>query len=172
MRALIFAVLFATAAPAAAQTDADLTRASRMLAADWRPFQTPAHGGSVEAGFSAACEGTLEEMTWLDGRLPETMTASALRAIRTQRGLILVPTEENPATFFLFAAVDMQGLTSGLATIRVTNPALGHVDLIDAGGAQLALQLGTADGHALLRIFRTENEAPLLFVACASTAGR
>jgi hypothetical protein len=172
MRVLLIAALCFCAASAAARADPaeDLARASHMLAANWRPFQSAARGGSAEAAFSAACAGVLDEMTWLDGRLPETMNPEALRTIRTPHGLVLIPTDENPATFFLFAATDMQGLTSGLATIRVVNAALGHVDLADAGGTQLALQLGTAGRHALLRIFREENEAPLLFVACASTS--
>lgn len=172
MHALFTALVFLVAAPAAAHADPaeDLARASRMLAANWRPFQAPTNGGSAEAALSRSCEGTLDEMTWLDGRLPEDMSPEALAAIRTPHGLILIPTEENPATFFLFAAADMHGVTSGLATIRVANAALGHVDLADAGGTQLALQLGTASGHALLRVFREEDEEPVLFVACASTA--
>jgi hypothetical protein len=171
MRALLAAILILCAAPSAAQADPaeDLARASRMLAANWRPFQNPTNGGSAEAAFSRACEGTLDELTWLDGRLPETMSPEALRAIRTPHGLILIPTQENPATFFLFAATSMPGLTSGLATIRVANASLGHVDLVDAAETQLALQLGTAGGHALLRVFGDENQEPLLFVACAST---
>jgi hypothetical protein len=141
------------------------------LAANWRAFQAPATGGSTDAALARACEGALDELTWLDGSLPETMTPDVLRSIRTPHGLILVPTDENPATIFLFAAADMPGLTSGLATIRVVNAALGHVDLIDAGGTQLALQLGTASGHALLRIFGEEDQEPLLFVSCGSVVG-
>ena len=171
MRALLFAALLACATPAAAQTDADLASASRMMAANWRPFQPPPRGGSVDAAFSQACAGALDEMAWLDGRLPEEITPEALSVIRTERGLILVPTEESPATFFLFAAANMPGLTSGLATIRVANARQGHVDLIDAAGTQLALQLGTSNGHALMLIFGNEDQEPLQFVACASTAG-
>lgn len=170
MRALLFAALFALAAPTTAHADDDLSQASEMMAANWRPFQSPTNGGSADAAYSQACAGALDEMTWLDGQLPETITPAALGAIRTPRGLILVPTDEDPATFFLFAAANMPGLTSGLATIRVANARQGHVDLIDAAGTQLALQLGTAGGHALMLIFGNEDQEPLQFVACASTA--
>jgi hypothetical protein len=170
MRALLAAIVL-SCMPASALADAseDLARASRMLAANWRPFQAPARGGAAEAAFSSACDGALAEMTWLDGRLPEDMTPAALGAIRTSRGLILIPTEENPATFFLFASPEMQGLTSGLATIRVVNAAEGRLNLADVGGALVPLQLGEAGSRTMMRILR-ENQEPLLFVACAPTA--
>ena len=158
------------AAPAAAQTpDDDIGRASRLLAANWRPVSsTP--GRDPQAAFAAACENAVEEMASLDAQIPEDLNAAALAALRPARGLIFVPAADNPAAGFVFASVALPHIASGLAVLRVADAASGRVDLTDAAGATIELQLGVVGGKPVMRVPGAAG-APALYVGCASSIG-
>ncbi|MGE0597682.1 MAG: hypothetical protein AB7P07_15070 [Hyphomonadaceae bacterium] len=174
MRAIAFAAaLLCFAASAAAQTttappEDDLARAARMLAANWRPIPGLATSGA-EAAISQACEGAIEELARLDAALPEDLSAPAIQLVRAERGLVIVPTAEANAAY-LFPNPQLPNVTSGLAAIRVLDPAAGRVTLTDAAGQDIQLQLGVAGGRAMMRILPAEGD-PLVYVGCASTAG-
>lgn len=163
------AMVFALALPAAAQTPApqeqQLATAAHELAALWRPVA----GRLTEASLRGACEGALEEMTALDAQLPEHMTVAALAAIRSQQGLVMVPTDENPTVLFVFPSDDLRGVASGLASFRLDPAGQGRVVLRDALGHDTGIQLGQAGGHTLMRINPRQSGDIQTYVGCAST---
>lgn len=172
MRALLFAALLAAATPALAQQQpaapqTDLERASHMLAANWRPIVA---GASAEAALANSCEGALEEMATLDAALPEDLNAAGLNALRAERGLIIVPTTDNPAAVYVFPNPQLAQITSGLAAVRVVDAAAGRVSLIDAAGATTQFQLGVSGGQPMMRILR-DGADPLTYVGCANSVG-
>lgn len=169
MRLSVIALsLLLMVAPALAQTsDDELARASGLLAANWRPV-APAPGGDAEAIFAAACEGAVEEMAALDAQIPEDLNAAALAALRPPRGLVFVPAADNPAAGFVFANDALPHIASGLALLRLVDAARGRVDLIDAVGATIELQLGVAGGKPVMRVPDAAG-APSLYVGCASS---
>lgn len=152
---------------AAAQTSDDAARAARLLAASWRPFALT-NAGDPQAAFLAACEGAIEEMAALDAALPDDLDPQALAEVRASRGLVIVPAGDNPALAYLFAGADLPGIASGMAGVRVIDAALGRVDLIDAAGAAIPIQLGAAGQRPMLRVL-TPDQPPQSFVRCAST---
>ena len=181
MRRLILAAsLFACAAPALAQevnpappsavpaADEDTVRASRAMAAIWRPFvETPA-GAAVD--FQTACDGAREELEQVDAAVPEEISSESLSAIRAPHGLVIVPTGEEPRAVFVFANSQLGQITSGLGILRVADAAQAVVGISDARGQETFFQLGQAGGKAMMRVLRP-NEPPLTYVGCAATTG-
>ena len=171
VRLLVLALAATCALPAAAQTSPALTDAayvSRLLGAIWRPLPaTPA--GSPQAMFQTACEGAIEEMSDLDLRLPEQLTPEALAPVRAPRGLVIVPTAEDPAAVYIFPNQDLGAIASGLGQFRLDPGGPGRLVLRDAAGGETQLQLGAAAGQALMRLRAPGQSETLLFVGCAST---
>ena len=166
---LFSALALALAIPATAQPNAaaDISQASRQLAANWRPFAGPA----TVATFRAACQGAPQELATLDGSLPSNLNGASLGLVRAPQGFIIVPTSDDPASAFLFPNAQLVFITPGLATIQIVDAAQGRVNLRDAAGVVTQLQLGHAGQHAVMRILR-QGMDPLTFVGCvASVAG-
>ena len=152
LRPLLFALACLLPLPAAAQ---DVGAATRALSAMWRPI-------AGAATLEAACAGAIQEMDALEAALPPVLTPESLERVRALRGILVVPTEAPDLVLPLFA--------SGIGVVAVVDEAEGFLGVRDAGGNDIALQLGTGDGHPLLRV-RTPQGQVLNFVGCASTAG-
>lgn len=170
---LAFVLALGCALAAAAQStlapDRQLALAARQLAAIWRPVP---QGAMTRASLAAACQGAVEEMAALDLRLPEPMTADALRDVRAELGLVFVPTDENPTLLFVFPNDELlRGVASGLGAFTLDPSGVGRVILRDAAGHDSNLELGQAGGHALLRIRPRGANDVQLYTACASTLG-
>jgi len=166
---LRFALLLALAVllplPAAAQTDAatpNVATATRALSAMWRPMTGAA---SVET----ACRGATQEMDAVDAMLPPVLTQESLSAVRTFRGLLVVPTDD-PEVAYFFPDRTMDWFTPGMAAVAVVDEAQGILGIRDAGGRDIALQLGSGGGHPVLRIRNPDGQV-LNFVGCAPTWG-
>jgi hypothetical protein len=161
LRALLALALLMLPLPAAAQTEPpDVARATRALSALWRPM---AGAASVEA----ACRGAIQEIEAVEAALPPVLTQTSLSQVRALRGLLIVPTED-PQVAYFFPDRSMPWFTSGMGAIAVINEAEGFVGVRDAGGRDIALQLGRGGEHALLRIRNPEGQV-LNFVGCAPT---
>jgi|CXWL01.1.fsa_nt_gi hypothetical protein len=173
MRFMIVALVMACGAPAAAQTPPASTEAARvafLLGAIWRPLAAT-QGGSPQALMQAACEGALEEMAQLDLRLPEDLTPEALAPVRAARGLVIVPTEEDPAIVFIFPDPALVAIASGLGQVRLDPAGAGRLVLRDAAGGESQVQLGSASGHRMMRLRPPGETTATLFVGCAPTTG-
>lgn len=172
MRAILFAAATLLCGnPALAQdasAETDLARAARMLAASWRPIPGLATAG-LETAIAEACEGAPEELSALDAALPDNLSAPALQAVRAQRGLVVVATED-PGAAYLFPGPDLPGVASGLAAMRLVDAAAGRVSLTDAAGREIQLQLGVAGGRAMMRVLSGDG-APQVYVGCVATSG-
>lgn len=171
MRPLILALAAACALPAAAQTPLEPTaseRVARMLGAIWRPLPETAAGPSP-AVFQTACEGAIEEMAELDTRLPEQLTPAALATVRAPRGLVIIPTEEDPASVYLFPSQDLSAITSGLGQFRLDPVGERRLVIRDAAGQETHVQLGAVSGQALMRLRAPGQSDASIFVGCAPT---
>jgi len=166
IRALAFAMTLALALTAAAQTTPEqadeIERASRALSFLWRPVATL----RAEA-LDSACGGAEEEIDAVDSALPAVLSAESLRRVRTLHGLLVIPTE-SPRHPFFFPDASMPWFTSGVGGIAVLNEAEGFIGIRDAGGQEVAFQLGSAGGRAILRV-RDPEGSILNFVGCAPT---
>jgi hypothetical protein len=167
---LLFVVLMGLACvPAAAAQDAagspELARATRALAAIWRPVS----GGLTGPAIDAACAGALEEMAAVEAALPPVLTPESLSRVRALRGLLIVPAEGAAGQAYFFPPRDLLWLSSGLGAISVVNETEGYLALRDAAGRDFAVQLGRAGRTAVLRIRPPEGEI-LSFVGCAPVA--
>jgi hypothetical protein len=161
LRALLAMFVCLLPLPAAAQTNGpDVAAAARALSAMWRPM---AGATSVEA----ACAGALEEIDAVEAALPPVLTQQSLARVRTLRGLLIVPTDD-PQIAYFFPDPSMSWFTSGMGAIAVINEAEGFIGVRDAGGRDLAFQLGRGGEHALLRIRNPDGQV-LNFVGCAPT---
>jgi hypothetical protein len=160
LRPLLALAVLLLPLPAAAQTQPDVTRATRALSALWRPMTGAT---TVEA----ACAGALEEIEAVEAALPPVLTQQSLARVRALRGLLIVPTDD-PQVAYFFPDRSMAWFTSGMGAIAVINEAEGFVGVRDAGGRDIALQLGRGGEHALLRIRNPEGQV-LNFVGCAPT---
>src|SRR5262245_54263319 len=153
MRYALFALLglacFA-AAPAAAQTDAaaQVQRASHALAANWRPIT----GALTEASIRSACAGAVEEIAAVDAAMPPGLNAESMARVRSPHGLLIIPSGDNPAYAFFIPPTEMNWFTSGMGAIAVLDEAQGLIGVRDAGGHNIALQLGRAGQRPVLRI--------------------
>ncbi len=159
LRPLLFALACLLPLPAAAQ---DVGAATRALSAMWRPI-------AGAATLEAACAGAIQEMDALEAALPPVLTPESLERVRALRGILVVPTEA-PDLVYFFPDMTMPWFASGIGVVAVVDEAEGFLGVRDAGGNDIALQLGTGDGHPLLRV-RTPQGQVLNFVGCASTAG-
>jgi len=165
MRTLIlalFAVACLIAAPAAAQDNAQVARASHALAANWRPIT----GALTEASIRTACAGAVEEIAAVDAAMPPVLNADSMRRVRSLHGLLIIPAGDDPAVAYFIAPAELAWVTSGLGAIAVLDEAQGLIGVRDAGGRNVALQLGRAGQRAVLRIRPPEGEL-LTFVGCA-----
>jgi hypothetical protein len=169
VRYFFLVLSLALALPAAAQPAlTDAARVSRLLGAIWRPLPTSI-AGAPEAAFRTACEGALEEMAALDLSLPEHLTPEALAPVRAPRGLVLIPTEEDPAAIYVFPNAELSGIASGLGQFRLDPAGAGQVVLRDAAGRETQLQLGASAGKSLMRVRPPGQTQARLFVGCAPT---
>lgn len=167
MRRLLFLAALGLALPAAAQTSGpDLATATRNLSAIWRPLP-PDAAGPPDQIFATACAGALDELEGLFASLPEDAEPGADTTVRTTRALVLVPAADAGAVF-VFPSIDMTRIAPGLGRFTVVNPAQARVDIADATGARIPVQIGQAGGRSLLRIL-WPGQPPQTFVGCAST---
>ncbi len=162
LRSVLIALALLAPMPAAAQaaSAAEATRAARALSAMWRPI---ADAASVDA----ACAGALEEIEAVEAALPPVLTQASLARVRALRGLLIVPTDDPQAAYF-FPDPTMDWFASGMGAIGVISEAEGFIGVRDAGGRDIALQLGRGGEHALLRVRDPEGRI-LNFVGCAPT---
>lgn len=172
IRVLALALLLAigAACPALAQSQpSEAARAARALAAIWRPIAAADLG--TPSAVEAACTGALEEMDAVEAALPTVIDPASLAQVKALRGLLIVPAGEDPAVAYFFPTRDLAWFTSGLGAIAVLSPDDGLIGVRDAGGHDIAFQLGHMGGMPMLRI-RGPDGAILNFVGCAaSTSG-
>ncbi len=162
LRSILITLALLAPLPVAAQTASapEATRAARALSAMWRPI---ADAASVDA----ACAGALEEIEAVEAALPPVLTPASVARVRALRGLLVVPTDD-PQVAYFFPDAGMAWFTSGLGAITVLDETEGFIGVRDAGGRDIALQLGRAGELALLRVRNPEGEV-LNFVGCAPT---
>jgi hypothetical protein len=115
----------------------------------------------------AACAGALEEIQAVEAALPPVLTQQSLARVRALRGLLIVPTDD-PQVAYFFPDASMTWFTSGMGAIAVIDEAEGFIGVRDAGGRDIAFQLGRGGEYALLRV-RTPEGQILNFVGCAPT---
>ncbi len=108
-------------------------------------------------------------MAELDLSLPERLTPEALALVRAPRGLVIVPTAEDPSSIYIFPNQELGAIASGLGQFRLDPAGAGHVVLRDAAGRETQLQLGSAGGQTLMRLRAPGQGDTRLFVGCAST---
>lgn len=164
LRPLLAVVVLLLPFPATAQTtpaQPDVARATRALSAMWRPM---AGAQSVEQ----ACAGALEEIEAVEAALPPVLTQQSLARVRSLRGLLIVPTDD-PQLAYFFPDATMPWFTSGMGAVAVINETEGFIGVHDAGGRDIAIQLGRGGQHALLRIRDPEGHI-VNFVGCAPTS--
>jgi hypothetical protein len=108
-------------------------------------------------------------MAAIEAALPAVLTPESLARVRSLRGLLVVPVEDAPGQAYFFPPLELAWFRSGLGIISVLNEAEGFLAVRDAGGRDIAIQLGRAGRQALLRI--RQPEGPILhFVGCAPVA--
>ncbi len=171
MRFLIFALACLVAPVAHAQSTVatpEATRAVRALSQIWRPLTETASQASIQA----ACRGAEAEMEAVDAALPPVLTPESLARVHALRSLLVVPNSATEATAFFFPSRDLTWLASGVGVIRVINEGEGFLAIQDAEGHDIALQLGSAGGHPMLRIRPPGTTSFLTFVGCATTAAQ
>jgi hypothetical protein len=105
-------------------------------------------------------------MAAVEAALPPVLTAESLARVRSLRGLLIVPTGDAPGEAFFFPPPDLAWFASGMGRISVISEAEGFIAVRDAGGRDIALQLGRAGRTAMLRLRPPEGE-PVAFVGCA-----
>jgi hypothetical protein len=167
MRPVLFAIaacLLSASVVAAQESPStpELTRASRALAAIWRPLP----GEITQAAVESACAGALEEMAAVEAALPPVLTAESLARVRALRGLLIVPAGDAPGEAYFFPPPNLAWFASGIGRISVISEADGFIAVRDAEGRDIALQLGRAGRTAMLRLRPPEGE-PIAFVGCA-----
>jgi hypothetical protein len=169
-RTLAFFAALICSWPATAQPahSPELVRASRALSAIWRPI-APADMGTP-AAVDAACAGAIEEIAAVEAALPPVITPESLAPVRALRGLLIVPTGDDPGVAYFFPDPSMTAFASGLGAIAVLSEAEGMIGVRDAAGHDIAVQLGRSGRQAVLRV-RPPGSEILTFVGCASTWG-
>lgn len=160
--ALIALACLVVATPAAAQGSSDVGRASQALSAIWRPLD----GSLTEASIRDACAGAVEEIAAVEAAMPPVLTPASMARLRALHGLLIIPTGDDPAWAFFIPPAELPWFTSGLGAIAVLDEAQGLIGVRDAGGRDIAFQLGRAGQHAVLRIRPPEGEL-LTYVGCA-----
>jgi hypothetical protein len=176
MRLALAALAILLAANATAQTppgsptapanaSPEVARASRALAAMWRPLTGPA----TETALASACHGAVEDMRALDEAMPDPLTSEALASLHPAHGIVFVPASDDPGAIFIFPSADLIWFASGLGAIAAANEGTGEVSLRDAAGHTIQAVLGHAAGHAMLRL-EVPGGGPATYVGCAATA--
>ena len=169
MRALLFVLACMAVTPAVAQTTTpEVARASTALAAIWRPVTGTITGASL----TAACQGAREEMEAIESALPAVLTPDSLARVRSFHSLIIVPTQENPAVAFFFPSGEMNWFTPGLGSINVISEPEGFLAVRDAENHDIAIQIGHAGDHAMIRVRPPGTSTFTTFVGCAATTPR
>jgi len=166
MRQLVLALACLFATPAAAQDAAQVQRASEALSAIWRPVTGPVSNASIQT----ACSGAVEEMAAIEAGLPPVLNPESLARVRGLRGLLIVPTGDDPAWAYFFPPPDLTWFQSGIGAIAVLDETQGLIGLRDAAGHDIAVQIGRAGDRAILRIRPPAGGALLTFVGCAPSA--
>ncbi|MDZ4689987.1 hypothetical protein [Terricaulis sp.] len=166
MRFLFIAIACLIATPAAAQDSAQVERAAAALSAIWRPVSGPLTAASIQT----ACAGAVEEMAAIEAALPPVLDPQSLARVRGLRGFLIVPTGDDPAWSYFFPPLDLAWFRSGIGAIAVLDEAQGLIGVRDASGQDIALQLGRAGEHPVLRVRPPEGGALLTFVGCARSA--
>ncbi len=168
LRAALLALACFAAAPAAAQTPPSeieqAATASRALAMLWRPVTT-----LTPDQITRACNGAAEEIEAVEAAMPPVLTPESLANVRALWGLLVIPTDD-PAISYFFPDTSLTWMTSGLGAIGVINETEGFIGVRDAGGRDIAIQIGLAGGRGVMRLRNPENQL-LTFVACAPTWG-
>lgn len=160
---LALALLFATPA-AAQQNPAEVERAATALAAIWRPVSGPITATTLQA----ACSGAVEEIAAVEAALPPVLTPESLARVRGLRGLLIIPTGDDPAWFYVFPPIGLDWVTPGMGRVTVVSEAEGFLTLQDGAGTSISAQLGRAGQRPVLRL--RSPEGPLLnYVGCAPT---
>lgn len=157
MKPALIALLCLAAWPAGAQTPTatpELTRATQAIGAMWRPIEGPLSGESIRA----ACAGAEQEMLALDAAMPAELTDESASRVRGLRGLHVIPIASTPGAAYFFPPLGMSWFNSGLGGFSVINEAEGFIGVRDAGGQELAFQIGRAGTHPMLRIRRPSGE--------------
>lgn len=163
--ALVSALACLATAAASAQTTPDVARASRALAAIWRPIAADAAISS--SAIEIACVGATDEITAMEALIPAVITTESLARVRGIHGLTIIPAESADAAFF-FPPRDMMWFASGMGLIAVQDEPQGLLGVRDAAGASIGLQLGRAGATPVLRV-RSPQGLLATFVGCAST---
>lgn len=161
MKRVLVALFCLAAWPAAAQTPAatpELTRASQAIGAMWRPLE----GAVTNESIRAACAGAEQEMQALDAAMPSELTEEAATRVRGLRGLHVIPIASRPGAAYFFPPLSMTWFTSGLGGYSVISEAEGFIGVRDAGGHELAFQVGRAGSHPMLRIRKPDGELAIL----------
>jgi hypothetical protein len=168
IRATFLALTLSMTLPASAQTPAPATpetvRAARALSAMWRPVEA-----LTSAQIEAACRGAFEEIEAVEAALPPVLTSESVAAVRTLRGLLILPSDD-PGLPYFFPDDTLPWFASGLGAVGVIDEAQGFLGVRDAAGRDIALQLGRAAGRGVM-LLRDPEGAVLNFVACAPTIG-
>lgn len=177
MRLILAALAFSIAASAGAQTlpplagpapsaaaSPEIAAAAHALAAIWRPLTGPA----TEAGLTAACAGAVDDMRALDSAMPDELNAAALAALHPAHGIVFVPAADDPSDIFIFPSADLTWLASGLGKLNAANEGTGEVALHDAQQHSIAITLGRAASHSMMRL-TVPTGSPVTYVGCAAT---
>lgn len=157
MRRALIALFCLAAWPAAAQTapaTPEITRATQAIGAMWRPIEGPITGESIRT----ACAGADQEMRALDAAMPAELNDETAARVRGLRGLHVVPIAGTPGAAYFFPPLNMPWFHSGLGGFSVINEAEGFIGVRDAGGQELAFQVGRAGNNPMLRIRRPSGE--------------
>lgn len=162
------AALALFALPAAAQRPAaspELTRAAGAIGAVWCPVD----GALTARSIAAACAGAEQEMRALDAAMPAELDARSAARVRGIRALHVVPLADTPGAAYFFPPLAMTWFTPGLGAYSVISEADGFIGVRDAGGQELAFQIGRAGDRPVLRI-RQPDGALLTLAGCAPIA--
>ena len=157
MRRALIALFCLAAWPAAAQTPAaspELTRATNAIGAIWRPLDGPI----TRENLCAVCAGAEQEMQAFDAAMPSELNEESAARVRGLRGLHIIPIARTPGAAYFFPPLNMPWFHSGLGDYGVINEAAGAIGVHDAGGQELAFEVGRAGTHPMLRIRRPNGE--------------
>jgi hypothetical protein len=171
MRRVLFALVLMLAPSALAQSQeapanpAAVNRAGASLSAIWRPAPEPLSAASI----AAACVGAMDELNTAIAAIPASTRPDVVARVRSTTAIIISAWADRPGEAHIFAPQSLPWLTTGVARFDVLDEAGGFVGLQDAGGREVALQLGRAGRQAVLRVRPPEGGDPLNFVGCAAT---